>query len=169
MPRFRTLSLNDFDGSNGSMTVNVDNTIDPVLATARWNLFKLAIEFATRGLVVRESDTFATQLAPASQPSADPLAQRQDKWILTYTDVTAWLNSPTNTIANPNLNKIFTLEIPTADLSLRVNNSEIIYTESMLNVPAAIGAVVNTFEALAKSPTGGDVNILRIHSVGRNV
>lgn len=100
--------------------------------------------------------------------STNPLCQRENKWLVTYEDITEFLDAG-NTIPNPGYRKLFSLEVPCADLSIREDNSEVIYTEAGGGVNADVANFVTSLEAAARSPYTGAINVLQIHSVGRNL
>lgn len=99
--------------------------------------------------------------------STNPESNREEKWLVSYTDTQQWLDAPTNTIANPGYGKKFNVEIPCADLSLRVGNSELVYNNGSVGV-TDIDSWVTQFETVARSPYGGTVSVTTIASVGRN-
>lgn len=83
-----------------------------------------------------------------SAPVTDPNAQRENKWLVRYHDTS---------------NRKFTLELPTADLSLLDTNSEFL---DMAGTEAAAFKVA--FEAIAKSPSDQSaVTVDSIQFVGR--
>lgn len=89
------------------------------------------------------SDTLSS-----SAPAASPLAQRENKWLVTYTDTTT--------------HRLFKCEIPTADLSLLTGNSE------ALDLSAGVGGAFKTaFEAVVKSIDGNAVQVISVKFVGR--
>lgn len=92
---------------------------------------------------------------------ADELAQREDKWLIGYTDTTATLAVG---VTNPYYGKRFTVGIATADLLAHLSPN----TDFADLAQADIAAFVTAFEALAKSPTGGAVEVNYIKFVGRN-
>ena len=104
-----------------------------------------------------------------NNPSTDPEAQREEKWYITFEDVTEWLDDPVNTIPNPGFRKIYGTEIPMADLSLRDNNSEVVYTQAGGGVDPLFDTFVTAFNNAARSVNGGNVVVVKIHSVGRNI
>jgi len=84
----------------------------------------------------------------AASPVTDPLAQRENKWLVRYHDTSG---------------RKFTLELPTADLSLLDTNSEFL---DLAGTEAA--AFVSAFEAVAKSPSDqSNIVVDSIQFVGR--
>lgn len=83
-----------------------------------------------------------------ASPVTDPLSQRENKWLVRYSDTSA---------------RKFTLELPTADLSLLDTNSEFL---DLAGTEAA--AFKTAFEAIAKSPADQSaVTVNSIQFVGR--
>lgn len=81
-------------------------------------------------------------------PVTDPLAQRENKWLVRYHDTSA---------------RKFTMELPTADLSLLDQDSEFL---DMAGTEAA--AFKTAFEAIAKSPSDQSAVVVdSIQFVGR--
>lgn len=109
------------------------------------------------------SRTFADNGITVDAPT-NTFAQRETKWLVTMRDQKRFLDL-LNTIANPGFGKVFSIEIPTADLSLLGNGTE------FLNLSANQTAV-NSIEANLKSqsnaeaPAGvGDVNYVKVISI----
>lgn len=122
-----------------------------------------AIDGIILGTIQKESlkvfDTKLSNAAPAS-----PQAQRENKWLVVYEDVLPFFDDPVNAIPNEGFGKVFTFEIATADLSLLVANTD------RMNIATGNGATfVTAFEAIARSPYGGTVNVLEVRHVGRNL
>lgn len=89
------------------------------------------------------SDTLSS-----SAPATSPLAQRENKWLVTYTDTTT--------------HRLFKSEIPTADLSLLSGNQE------ALDLSAGVGLTFKQkFEAVVKSIEGNAVQVVSVKYVGR--
>lgn len=124
-----------------------------------------AIEGITLGNVASESLTvFDTNLT--NTPATSPLAQVESAWLVTYEDTTAHFDDPVDAIPNEGYGRLFTLTIPTAEIAtagrLAPNSDEAVLTE------AGMAAFVAAFEATARSPYGGAVNVVSIRHVGRN-
>ncbi len=82
-----------------------------------------------------------------------------------YEDNTQYFDAPVNAIPNAGYKKQFNVEIGTADFTvdnLPNNGDEADLTE------ASIAAFVTAFEAIARSPYGGAVNVTQILAVGRS-
>lgn len=107
-----------------------------------------------------------------SYPADVPLAQREKKWLITYQDTMQFLDEA-NTIANPGYLKVFTAEIPCADLALLPEGK----SELDLADGGVVEAFVTVWEANVRSPynhTHGHTSpvtpiaVLKIEFVGRN-
>lgn len=110
---------------------------------------------------------FQTKLG-STRPN-DAQAQREIKWLVTYTDITQYFDAPTNSIPNEGFGKIFNVELPGADLSLLPVKPGGGFEEE-LDISTGAGLTFkNAFEALAKSPHGGTPQILSVRVVGRNL
>lgn len=106
-----------------------------------------AIQAIVLGELNKERIVLSDTLSSAS-PAASPLAQRENKWLVTYTDTTT--------------HRIFKSEIPTADLSLLSGNQE------ALDLSAGVGLTFKQkFEAVVKSIEGNAVQVISVKYVGR--
>lgn len=131
----------------------------------QFGALRTAVDGITLGTIVEEAQyVFKTKLS--NTVPTDKNAQRERKWLVTYEDTTAFFDDPINAIPNAGYRKVFNLEIPTADASklpTTVNTDEADLTQT------EIAAFVTAYEAIARSPYGGDVNVLRMQLVGRNL
>lgn len=152
---------NDHDGERSGTSINwssIDET-NFTSAFANMTILKARIDALTLGTIAETTVTFRTRISNA--PSSNPQAQRETKWLVLYEDVTPELATG---ISNAGFGKLFTLEIPCADLSLLSPNSdEIDYTS------AAYTNFKTAFETHARSPYGGQPRIISMRHVGRNV
>lgn len=161
-----TYTLLDYDRETGSTNIQtgaVTAVSLPGLLTQIGNL-RTAIAGITRGTISGES-LYAFRTKLSNTPPADPLAQREAVWVVHYEDVTAFFDDPVNSIPNEGFGKNFTVAIPTADYSgthLLANSADADLTD------ADIAAFVTAFEAMARSPYGGEVNVTRIEAGGRS-
>lgn len=159
-----TFTIQDFDAENSTMSIN----IGPLTAanfTAKRDAvddLKVALDGIIAGEIRKTSLT--EQFSESAAAVTDPQAQREAKWLAVLRDVTQFLDVG-NTINNVGFGSLFTVEIPTALLSLLSGNSGVLD----LAVPA-VAAVVTALEAVANSPTGGNqVDVVEIRNVGRNI
>lgn len=160
-----TFTFLDYDRESGSTNLQtgaVTAVSLPSLLTQIGTL-RTAIAGITLGTISGES-LYAFRTRLSNQPPTDPLAQRESVWIVHYEDVTAFFDDPVNAIPNAGFGKNFTFAIPTADLSgdrLLTNSEDADLAET------SIAAFVTAFEAIARSPYGGAVNVTRIEAGGR--
>lgn len=165
--------INDFDRERSSVSIGVENVnsgniVAITLASAN---LRTSMEAITLGVFVDREITVSQAFASASTPATDPSAQREEKWLVTYEDISEYSNAPTNTVFNQGYRKVFTVEIPTANVGLRINNENTIYLRGASSpIPNLVVAVdfVNALEAILKSPYGGDASVLKVEAVGRN-
>lgn len=166
MAGFGSFTLIDHNREKSTVqfyTGNVTAASLPGLLT-QFGALRAAVEGITLGVVSQESlKVFDTKLA--NVPPADANAQRERKWLVVYEDVTAFFDDPVNAIPNEGYRKVFTFEIPTAELTGRLlpNSDE----ADLAN--AGVTAFITAFEAVARSPYGGAVNVLQLRAVGRNL
>jgi len=91
-------------------------------------------------------------------PPTDKHAQRSSRWLISYIDNTPFLDPPVNSIVNPAYQNQYSHELPTADpASLNVPNSDIVDLTA-----APWEAFVTAYEALQRSPNGGQPKVVRI-------
>lgn len=165
MPKNRsTFTYQDFDDE----TSTVSMSIGPLTA-ANFDAKRAAIDAlatAAQGITLLEhrSTSNTENFAISAAAVNDPNAQREKKWIVSYRDITQFLDVG-NTINNVGFGGIFDLEWPGADLSLLTPGSK--YAD--LTDPA-VAAFVTAFEAVQNSPTGGnEIAVVRIWHAGRNI
>lgn len=159
-----SFTIEDYDFEKSKTGVN----IGPLTVT-NFTAKRAAIDdlkAAIPGIILGEirqtniNETFAE----SSDPVTDTSAQREAKWLVTLRDVTQFFDVG-NTINNPGFGDLFSVEVPTADLSLLDNNTD------MLDLSVtAVAAYVTALEAVANSPTGGnECEVVSIRHVGRNL
>lgn len=124
----------------------------PALLTQVGTL-RTAIEGLTLGLIASEALSVFRSKLEAAAPSSQ-LAQRGKKWTVGYSDNQPDWDMGVGIILNEGFGKIFTLTIPCADLMLLTSGQE-----SLDLTAGAALAFVNAFEATARSPYGGTVNV----------
>lgn len=159
---FTMLDYSDEKSSLAIHTGEVTAVSLPGLLTEVGTL-RTAIEGITLGVVESERlSVFDTQLS--NTPPASELAQVESAWLVQYEDDLPFFDDPTNAIPNEGFGKLFTLTIGTADIVGRLlpASDEADLTDTQ------IAAFITAFEATARSPYGGTVNVTRITFVGRN-
>lgn len=109
-----------------------------------------AVAGVTMG-TVRHTTTLLEETIGTSSPAASTLAQRENKYLCRYHDVTT--------------GQKFRVSLPTADLAVLPNNSE------FLDLTAGAGlALKDAFEDVVRSPADGSqaVSLDSVQFVGRN-
>jgi phospholipase/lecithinase/hemolysin len=166
MAGYGSFSFLDHNGERSNMqfyTGNVTAASLPGLLT-QWGTLRSAIDGITLGTISQEElSVFRTKISNALPSDAN--AQRERKWLVVYEDTTEFFDAPINAIPNEGYRKVFTFELPTAAL---VGNLQPNSDQADLTTPA-MSAFVNAFEAVARSPYGGAVNVLKLVAVGRNL
>lgn len=166
MPGKLGFSIMDYSREKSSFSLNTGEVTAvslPGLLTEAGTL-RTAIDGITLGTVSDESlSVFNTNLS--NTPPASALAQVESCWLVTYEDNLPFFDDPVNAIPNEGYGRLFTLTIPTADIAasgrLAPNSDEAILAET------GIAAFISAFEATARSPYGGTVNVTSIRFVGR--
>lgn len=133
-------------------------------ALTQFGALRTAIEGITNGVVAAEA-LYVNRTKLSNTPPSDPTSQRENKWLVTYEDVTEFFDDPVNAIPNAGFRGVFNIEIPTADLT---NVDMVPNTDDALLTGTEMAAFISAFEALARSPYGGAVNVTRVQFVGRN-
>jgi hypothetical protein len=166
MAGYGSFTLMDYNGEK-SVTSFYTGAITAVSlpgTLTQFGALRNAIDGITLGTITQEElSVFRTKLSNTLPSSAN--AQRERKWLVVYEDVTQFFDPPVNAIPNEGYRKVFTFEIATANLvgNLQPNSDE-------ANLSAtAVAAFVTAFEALCRSPHGGQVNVLKLVAVGRNL
>lgn len=124
---------------------------------------RTAIDGIILGVISDERlSVFETNLS--NIPPVSELAQIESAWLVQYEDNQAFFDPPDNAIPNEGFGKLFTMTIGTADIVGRLlpASDEADLTDTQ------IAAFITAFEAIARSPYGGTVNVTRITFVGRN-
>lgn len=97
------------------------------------------------------------------QTPTDPQAQREKKWVVIYEDIQEDLAAG---VPNPSFGKFYSVELPCADISGALKRPA--SDEADLDAPGWV-TFIAAFEAIAKSPNGGDVAVRRAYYAGRNL
>jgi len=172
-----TFSYNDYDGDNGLVGGNLVPLTAANLAAQQALLvtYQAALQNIILGEPITETIVLKVKDNSTRTKATDVNAQRGKKWLVTFVDVSQYLDAPANVVVNPNYLKTSSYELPTADLAARGSNQEIIYTKEAGSsfadaaYQAAIDAYVDAAEDVRKSVTGGLIEIVQIESVSRNV
>lgn len=161
MPSTLTITYLDYSNERSTVGVNIPLvTAANFAATATLiNTLVLAAADIIGGVISGRTLTIPATLS--GTVPGDEEAQREEKWLIGYTDVSATLAAGVN---NPYYGKKFTVDLPTAELSThltpRSDFADLAETD--------IAAFVTAFEAIARSPAGGAVTVNYIKFVGRN-
>lgn len=173
MPSNFTMSINDYDAQTGIVGFQVAEVTDLNFVGIATQLgeWRASVLPLIRGLVVQSQLSIVSRFSAADVPATDDQAQRGNKWRVSYRDTTPFLDAPANTVVNYGYLKQFDFEIPTANLTLRENNSDVIYTSGGGGVGAS-AAVINAFvtetNQIVRSPYGGDGAVILIEAVTRS-
>jgi len=143
-------TITDYDKEKSTYSVTVVD-ITAANYAAQTTLY-IALFNGVAGLTlgnVAKQSVVASVTEPDVSIPTNNLAQREVKWLVRYHDTSG---------------RKFRVELPTADLSLRENNSEFL---DLTGTEAA--AFVDAFEAVAVSPADQSAVVVdSIQSVGRN-
>ena len=148
-----TLSIRDWDKKIGTVQVNtgiVTALTLPGLLT-QLGALRTAIDGITIGVIQKESQTVFDTLLSQALPT-DAMAQRGNKWLVSYHDNEQFFDPPVNAIPNEGYLRQYRVMIPTANNDLLTEN------DTFLDLTTGAGLAFKTaFEAVAVSPDGGNV------------
>lgn len=172
-----SFTYNDYDGDTAVHAFNTAPLTAANLAaqTALKDTYQTALQNIILGEPIKNTLSIDEVNNTSNVRASDPQAQRGKKWLVSYHDVSQYLDAPTNTVENPNYLKAGSYEIPIADLEARGSNLEVIYTKDQQAAFAddayelSIEAYVDAAEDFVKSPTGGIIEIDEIRAVSRNL
>lgn len=164
MPTPATISFRDRSNEPTSFNPNLDATLTPAAAfTALGNIIAPAFN---DGLILGLPLNYTVSFKQASGivgPQPDN-AHREVKWLVSYEDVSQFLDPPTNTVPNPYYLRIFVQELPCANPDIVPAGTDVL----PLTAPEAANFVA-AYNANAKSPVGGNANVIELRFVGRNI
>lgn len=148
MPTRASIAIADHENQKSDVLVWVQDMGAANFASVTQDVDEIKDAVATISLGdVGAASITKTYPEVAGFPSDDPQAQRQTKWLVTYQDVMQFLDEA-NTIANPGYLKVFTSEIPCADLALLPEGK----SELNLTDAGVVQAFVAAWEANVRSP-----------------
>lgn len=168
------ITFQDFGREKSSMTFNLPKAeefgggIDIYNNLIAITNILAAVDPVTMGVVSSQGITH--DIPTFTNPPADPDAQREKKWLVTYRDITPTFTINGEAYPNPSYGKLFNIEIPTAELNTTLldrRNDEWTYNE-FTQLPTVWHDFKTTLELWAKSPNGGSIQIERVKFVGRN-
>lgn len=163
MPDTSIFTIVDYDGQQGSMVLNIPVITAVNLAGILGEIddIRLGLPEIILGKVLSTGFSSRIQYNASTERAEDPAAQRGNKWLFHTQDVTVNLGAG---VPNPYFAKPFTYEIPTAKLSLRLDNNNVVYVrEGVANIPE-FDTFVPLFETHAKSPVGGTLQVERVEA-----
>jgi hypothetical protein len=129
----------------------------------QFGALRTAIDGIILGTITDErAYVFNTRLSNTAP--TDENAQVERAWDVFYEDTTQFFDPGVNAIPNAGYQKVFHMTIGTADLEGRLLPE----SDFADLTDTGIAAFVTAFEAIARSPYGGAVNVLNIKAVGRN-
>jgi hypothetical protein len=163
-------SITDYNGETSSLAGYIfqptpANLPDILTDTG---VFRDAMSDIILGVVQREYGQIFNTLLDNSTP-ADRNAQRERKWVVSAQDTLEFLDQ-VNAVRNPNFRKITTMEIPTAAVTDPDGNSLLLEgTELADPANPYIAAFITAYETLYRSQAIGDLEVIEIRLVGRNL
>lgn len=158
-----SFTIEDYDGEKATMSLNIGPLTAANFTARRAALDTLKTK--TQALIAGRlrKTSITEQFAEDAAAVSDPTAQRESKFLVTYRDVTQFLDVA-NTINNVGFGNLYSVEIPAANMTLLSSNSDLLD----LGV-TEVAEWVTAFEAVQNSPTGGnEIDVVSIRHVGRN-
>jgi hypothetical protein len=158
MTDYARLGLKDYDGEPSSTTFN---TVEITAANLDAQVAAFgALRVALEAIMLQgwSSGNVTDEVYQSAPVVTNQFSQRETKWIFIVEDT---------------LGNVFKAnEIPCADLGILENGSKYIYKNKAVTVAGAaalVTAVVNTFEAFARSNNGNVLEVVSIYQAGRNI
>ena len=173
MPTRGFISVSDHENEKSQVLVWVQDVGAGNYGSVTQDLDEIKDAIATISLgTVGQAGFTKTFPEAAGFPSADANSQRETKWLVTFQDVVPYLDA-LGTVANPGYLKIFTADIPCADLSLLPDGKK----ELNLTDGGVVEAFVDAWEANVRTSYNHTsayaqaqrVQVLSIQHTGRNV
>lgn len=173
MPTFGYITIEDYDGEKSVVRVNLQDVdaLNYGSVTQDLDELKDAIAPVIRGEVRKVS--LRKEFPESAALVTDLEAQRESKWLVVMRDTTQFLDVA-NAVANTGFNKLFTIEIPTALLTGKLDSSG----KNVADLTETdMAALVSSLEADLRSPWNhsSEVGItptqevVEIRHVGRNI
>lgn len=154
MPHLSEFTLLDYSNEKSRVTVYNGAITSASIAgyLTQFGALRTAIEGITLGVVQQEA-WVGDRTVISNTPPANEFAQRELKWMVTYTGDTS--------------NKVFQVTVPTADAT----GNLVPGTDLADLTTTAMAAFVTAFEAIARTPDSDleTVTIQSIRLVGRNI
>jgi|GEM_PF-5218492 len=131
-------------------------------------VFRAAMQGCILGVVQKEQGEIYNTILDQSLPT-DQNAQRERKMKITAQDTTEFLDV-VNAVRNPNFRKITTMEIATARvIDPDLNSMLLAGTEQYDPTNPYVAALVSAYETFFRSQALGDLEVIDIRLVGRNL
>jgi len=161
-----TVGFLDYSEENASSQVNVGTVTAVSLPGLLTQIaaYITAIDAISLGTITYDQ-LIAYRTARGVTPPVDVNAQRERAWRVYYRDATPFFDDPVNAIPNAGFGKSFHFDVPTANFALAavfpLNSDQADLDQTQM------AAFVTAFEAMARSPYGGDVEVTKIVGVGK--
>lgn len=159
-----SITFEDWDSEISTTKINIGpiTALNFLAIRSALDTLVTALNGITLGQIRKTNLTETFQKSTAAVSNRN--AQRESKWLVTCRDVTEFFDIA-NTINNPGFGNIFTLEVPTANLTLL----PAVATDELDLTGAAAAAFITALEAIHHSPTGGnEIEVVSIRHVGRS-
>lgn len=159
-----TFTIEDYDGETSGFRLNVGPLTAANFTAVRAGLDAVKAALVSDAVILGElrKSTISESFAESAAPVASVFAQRESKWLVTYRDITQFLDVG-NTINNVGFGNLYSVEIPTANLALLQANEDSVDL-------ADVAAFIAAFEAIQNSPTGGnETEVVSMRHVGRSL
>lgn len=169
MPHLDTVSVTFLDsgGEKGVLTINQPQRDEFADHLTALQPFLVAVAGVAGGAIGQTQISRIIRNTPTLPASRT--IQRQNKFVCVYKDITETFTIGTEDFGNSNYGREFVIEIPCANLSVAgILNDRDEWTYDRLAPAAPWAAFKTAFEAYVKSPSGGDVELVRVVYVGRS-
>lgn len=164
MPDSASIIINDYDGQQGAVTVNIPVVTAVNIADVLSDLDAIRQELPNiiLGIVVSTGYSSRIQYVSSNAKATSNLAQRGNKWLFKCQDATVELAAG---VPNPYFMRPFQYEIPTAKLALRIDNNNTVYVKDGTANVAQFDDFVPIWDSWAKSPVGGTLDTLSVEAI----
>lgn len=163
---------NDYDGDSTNLGFAIDEVTSAniVQLSTDFGTLRTAIEAVCLGESIRSTMSIESQFASDKTKATDANAKRGNKWLVSLEDTQQFLDPPTNSIPNPNYRETFQFTIGCANLSLRTQNSDIVYSSANpADYPAQFQTLATAIETIARSKFGTTGEVVEIRAVTVNL
>ena len=160
MSNTATATIRDF---SDELTTTSWNVADGTTSTGILDIYLGAIYTDSIVLGIPFRSSVLIQNPTGIAGTADPSAQRELKWAVSYRDVSEFLDPGTDSVPNPGYLKNFTFELGTANPALLAQGTD------RLAVGSDEFNTIATANTFAISPYGGDIEVTQVRLVGRAI